>query len=170
MKRVMIIGGSGSGKSTLARQLGEITKLPIIHIDKMYWKPHWELRDGAELRKMILDTIQNDEWIFEGNNFPSFQDRINRADMLIFIDMPRWLRLFRVIKRMITGYGKSRPDMAEDCPERFDLKYLKFLKFVYEYDYCGKLRALELLNSVPKDVKGIHLKSRNEVSEFLKSV
>jgi len=40
MKRVMIIGGSGSGKSTLARQLGEITKLPIIHIDKMYWKPH----------------------------------------------------------------------------------------------------------------------------------
>jgi adenylate kinase family enzyme len=32
----MIIAGSGSGKSTTAIKLGEITGLPVVHIDPMY--------------------------------------------------------------------------------------------------------------------------------------
>ena len=39
MKRIMIIGGAGSGKSSLARALGDITGLPVVHIDTLYWQP-----------------------------------------------------------------------------------------------------------------------------------
>jgi adenylate kinase family enzyme len=41
MQRIMIIGSSGSGKSTLGRLLQEKTNLPLIHLDKHYWKPNW---------------------------------------------------------------------------------------------------------------------------------
>ncbi len=38
MRRGMIIGQPGSGKSTLARTLGQITDLPVIHIDQILWQ------------------------------------------------------------------------------------------------------------------------------------
>src|SRR5260370_36882549 len=39
MKRVAIIGRGASGKSTLARRLGDITGLPVIEVDKIFWRP-----------------------------------------------------------------------------------------------------------------------------------
>ncbi len=39
MKRVVIIGPGASGKSILARQLGQITGLPVIELDKVFWQP-----------------------------------------------------------------------------------------------------------------------------------
>jgi len=39
MKRVLILGRGASGKSTLARRLGEITGLPVVELDKAFWRP-----------------------------------------------------------------------------------------------------------------------------------
>jgi adenylate kinase family enzyme len=39
MKRVLILGPGASGKSTLAASLAEITGLPVIELDKIFWKP-----------------------------------------------------------------------------------------------------------------------------------
>ena len=38
MKRIMIIGCPGSGKSTLSKQLAMKLKLPLVHLDQIYWK------------------------------------------------------------------------------------------------------------------------------------
>lgn len=38
MKRVVILGRGGAGKSTLAARLGEITGLPVIELDKSFWR------------------------------------------------------------------------------------------------------------------------------------
>ena len=32
-----------------------------------------------------------------------------------------------VLKRVITGYGKSRTDIGGKCPERFDFDFLRFV-------------------------------------------
>jgi adenylate kinase family enzyme len=42
MKRVVILGRGGSGKSTLAVKLGEITGLPVVELDKLFWQPGLE--------------------------------------------------------------------------------------------------------------------------------
>ena len=49
MERVMIIGCGGAGKSTLARQLGEVTGLPVVHLDKLFWKSGWVESSKAEI-------------------------------------------------------------------------------------------------------------------------
>jgi len=33
------MGRGASGKSTLARRLGDITGLPVIEVDKIFWQP-----------------------------------------------------------------------------------------------------------------------------------
>jgi hypothetical protein len=38
MKRVVILGRGACGKSTLARCWGELTGLPVIELDKVFWR------------------------------------------------------------------------------------------------------------------------------------
>ena len=95
MKRVMIFGGSGAGKSTLARKIGAITGLPVIHIDPMYFRPGWVQRPKQETRALVLETTTREAWVFEGNHHSTFRQRIARADTVIYLDFPTWLRMWR---------------------------------------------------------------------------
>jgi adenylate kinase family enzyme len=38
LRRVLVIGPGGSGKSWLARRIGDITGLPVLHLDVFYWR------------------------------------------------------------------------------------------------------------------------------------
>lgn len=49
MRRVAIIGSGGAGQSTLARRLGEITGLPIAHLDREFLRWVWQF-PGKTLR------------------------------------------------------------------------------------------------------------------------
>ncbi|WP_242835879.1 AAA family ATPase [Clostridium sp. DL-VIII] len=42
MERILIIGGNGCGKTTLAQTLASKLEIPLIHLDKLYWRDNWE--------------------------------------------------------------------------------------------------------------------------------
>ncbi|MEM7750288.1 MAG: DNA topology modulation protein FlaR [Pseudomonadota bacterium] len=165
MKRIMVIGGSGSGKSTLAQGIGAITGLPVIHIDKIYWKAGWVSREATDTQRMVVDTAQAEAWVLDGNNSSTFNQRADRADAIIFLDLPTWLRFSRVVWRAVAYYGRSRPDMTEGCTERLDYN---FLKWVLGYrTNGGRIRALALIETYASRARIHHLRSRREVDEFL---
>lgn len=166
MKRVMVIGGSGCGKSTLARIIGEITELPVINIDPFYFHANWVMRDRAETQGLIKQAALKEAWIIEGNNSETFVDRLARADTLIFIDLPVWLRLWRVTQRGIRYWGRTRPDMAPDCPEKLDLE---FLSFVVNYRRYHRPKAMEAMKTAPETVTVIHLKTRRQVHDYIEN-
>ena len=37
MERILVVGSPGSGKSTFSRALGELTGLPLIYLDRLFW-------------------------------------------------------------------------------------------------------------------------------------
>ena len=41
MRRVLVIGICGAGKSTFSQVLAARTGLPLIHLDKEFWRPGW---------------------------------------------------------------------------------------------------------------------------------
>lgn len=167
MKRVMIIGGSGSGKSTLARQVGARTGLPVVHMDNLFWRPGWVMDDEDAFRGRVDDAIAQDAWVMDGNYSRTWPDRLQRADTLVFLDMPTWLRLWRVIRRTLIHYGRTRPDLAPDCPERIDLGFI--FGWVTQYRRTGRPRALDLV--APDGPAGHlgrhHLRGAADVRRFL---
>ena len=56
-----------------------------------------------------------------------FDERLNMADTVVFLDFNRFICLFRVIKRYINYRGRSRPDMGAGCPEKIDLEFLRWV-------------------------------------------
>ncbi|MBP0617375.1 DNA topology modulation protein FlaR [Jiella mangrovi] len=126
-RNVMIVGSPGSGKSTLAQQIGARLGLRVIHIDQIYWKPGWTARDSGELPALVTEAIGSNGWVFDGNNSRTMALRGEKADTLIYLDLPRSLCMRRVLKRIALGYGRVRPDMAAGCPERLDPDFLKWV-------------------------------------------
>ena len=124
MKRVIIIGCGGAGKSTLARKLGDLTGIPVIHLDKLFWKPGWVERTPEEFDPIIRAEIEKDEWIMDGNFNRTMPQRVRHCDTVIYLDFSRTACLLGVLKRVLTTYGTVRPDMGEGCPERVDIEFL----------------------------------------------
>ena len=166
MERILIIGCGGAGKSTLARQLGEKLELPVVHLDKLFWKPGWVEESSEEFDRKLAIELEKTRWIMDGNFNRTMPQRLSKCDTIIYLDFSRWACLWGVAKRIITTYGTVRPDMGEGCPERLDLN---FLRWVWNYNKDKRQRNYRLLNEAVHAEK-IVLKNRRMVNQFLKSL
>ena len=166
MERLIIIGCGGAGKSTLARKLGEVLDLPVVHLDKLFWKPGWVEMEREEFDALLQVELQKEKWIMDGNFNRTMPERMKRCDTIIYLDFSRFACLMGVLKRIITTYGKVRPDMGEGCPERIDLE---FLKWVWNFNKNKRESYYKLLNEA-ENVETIVLKNRRAVKMFLKTL
>lgn len=166
MERIMIIGCGGAGKSTLARQLGEKTGLPVVHLDKLFWKPGWVSLTREEFDAVHKEAIGKAQWIMDGNFDRTMPERLARCDTVVYLDFSRFACLMGVCKRILTTYGKVRPDMGEGCPERIDLD---FLKWVWDFNKNKREKNYHLLKET-KHAKVYILKSRRAVKKFLREI
>lgn len=99
MKRIMIIGGPGAGKTWLGERLAGRLGLPLYHVDDQVWAPDRSMRPAAEIDAAMTDLALGETWIIEGGNTRTYAIRAARADTLIWLTPPRWLRLARVLRR-----------------------------------------------------------------------
>ena len=119
---LLFAAGCGSGKSTLARQLGEAYNLPVLHFDKVQFRPNWEIRPQQSkelMTKVFLDL--HDSWVIDGNYSKLFfERRMEEADVIILLLFSRLSCLYRVSHRYLVYKDASRPDMADGCKEKLD--------------------------------------------------
>ena len=166
MERIMIIGCGGSGKSTLARRLGEKTGLPVVHLDKLFWRTGWEHISREEFDSLHREALEGERWIIDGNFDRTMGERIQYCDTVIFLDFSRLACILGVVKRIATNYGKVRPDMGEGCPERIDWE---FLRWVWNFNRDKREKIYRLLNET-EGIEKIVLKNRRAVRTFLRQV
>lgn len=164
-KRILLIGCGGSGKSTLARTLGEKTGLPVVHLDQLYWKPGWQHLSKEEFDEVLALELSRPQWIMDGNFDRTIPIRLEKCDAVIFLDLPRLVCLLSVIKRVLFSYGRTRPDMGEGCPERFDLS---FLKWVWNFSKEKQQKYLSLLSASGKTV--YRIRSRRELPALIQKI
>ena len=141
MKRVLVIGHPGAGKTTFALELGERLNLPVIHLDREFWKPGWVKTPMDIFRKRVVTLASADAWLMDGTYDSTLDLRLPHADTVIWLDYSRYLCLWQAIKRITLNYGRVRANMAEGCPEKFDFEFFRWI-WNYQRDQYPGIRKL----------------------------
>jgi len=161
------MGASGSGKSTFAKRLHQVTNLPLIHLDQVYWKPNWVESTEEEWRVSQKELVSKEEWIMDGNYSGTWDLRLPRADTLIFLSQPTYKLVYRVLKRTFSQWGKTRADMTEDCPERWDWE---FFHYVITFNLVRKNSLLKRLKENQTGKSLFILKKQSEIDSFFENL
>ena len=161
MKKIIVLGCSGSGKSTFAVQLQKITKLPLYHLDNIWWKPDRTHISRDEFDKKLDDLVNRDNWIIDGDYSRTYEKRIAACDTVFFLDYDVEVCLQGIIDRV----GKERRDIpwTDNKPDP------ELVKLVKNYETEDKPVLIELFNKYSdKDI--IMLYSREEANALLKRI
>lgn len=97
--RVLVAGTSGSGKSTLARRLAATLSLRYTELDALHHGASWAPRPG--FLTDVERLARSSEWVTEWQ-YPSAREMLaDRADLLVLLDLPRWLIMARITRRTL---------------------------------------------------------------------
>lgn len=126
INKIAIAGRPGSGKSTFALKLGEYLKLPVHHLDKIFFTDNWVSRHKEDFLNLKQQWMSTHKWIIDGNSLSSLYLRYEQADIMIIFLLPRWKCFFRIFKRRFMPRNIKIDDRATNCPERISWKLLMY--------------------------------------------
>ncbi len=162
-----MIGTGGSGKTTVARRLAQRTGLPLIHLDALYWRSGWQPTPADEWRATVQSLISRDAWIIDGNYGGTLDVRLAACDTVVFLDLPRLVCLWRVLKRQVRHLGQVRPELAPGCRERLTWE---FIWWIWTYPSRRRGEVLKRLAALDQEKRVAILRSSAAIDAFLASV
>ncbi len=118
-----------------------------------------------QIRERLTAITATDSWLIDGNYGGALAERLARADSVVYLDYPIRLCLWRIMRRIAQYRGRTRPDMTEGCPERFDLEFLIYL---IRWNSGPRLRTEERLEGHEDIV--VRLRSPDELQRWMDSL
>jgi len=152
----VILGCAGAGKTTLARRLAERLAAPMICLDAI-WRRGWGPADVPAFRALVEAAHQGEAWVSDGNFAQaSFDLRLPRADLIVWLERPRPLCVWRVTRRVLRRGEAHRPA---------DL--WKVLRFIWGFNRINRPRIEALRLDIARTVPVVRFKSDAAVERFL---
>ncbi len=137
MQKALVIGCPGSGKSTFARALGDKTRIPVCHLDLLYWNADKTTVPADLFLSRLNDVLATEQWIIDGNFSRTLPLRLEHCDTVFFLDYPTDVCLEGVRMRR----GKPRADMPWIEEQEDD----EFMQFISHFAIDRRPAILELL-------------------------
>ena len=167
MKKILVIGSSGAGKSVFAARRAKRTGLPLIHLDAMYWRPGWVKTPKDEWTRTVDELLARDRWVMDGNYAGTLDRRLAACDTVVFLDLPRTVCLWNVVKRRIAFRDGGRPDMTPGCEERVTWE---LIRWIWGYPRKQRPRVIARLAALRPGQRAVVLRSTAEADDFLRSI
>ncbi|MXW61390.1 MAG: AAA family ATPase [Acidimicrobiaceae bacterium] len=114
LNRVVVAGACGAGKSTVAAAVATELGFPYVELDSLYHGPGWVPRPSFE--SDVADLAESAQWVTEWQYQLARPVLAARADLLVFLDLPRWLAVSRVVRRTVKRM-LLRTELWEGCRE-----------------------------------------------------
>lgn len=167
--KIAIVGYSGSGKSTLADYCSKVLGIPVLHLDTVQFLPGWVERSDIEKTEIIRTfLLGHSDWIIDGNYSRFFyEQRMEEADTIIFLNFSRTACLLRVIRRYFHYRNATRPDMAPGCNEKLDWEFLGWVLWEGR-SKSARLRYQKLTADYPAKTIVIH--NQRELNTFYRNM
>ena len=158
MKKVIVIGCPGSGKSTFSKTLNKITKLPLYHLDMLYWNADKTKVEKSVFTQRLSDILSKKVWIIDGNYNSTMEQRFQSCDTVIFLDYPRTVCL--------EGIKQRQGAVRGDIPWVETEENKEFLGFVQDYNTHSRPIVMDLIEKY-SDKNIIILQTREDTDKFL---
>lgn len=101
MDRVAIVGATGAGKTTLGRALAGRLGCPALDLDELFWGPQWTPVPRDTFRAQVAAAVAGPRWVTAGN-YSVARDLVwRRAEVLVWLDYPLPLVLWRLANRTV---------------------------------------------------------------------
>jgi adenylate kinase family enzyme len=143
--RVHIVGGPGSGKTTLAHNLARECSLPLCELDTVAYEHGAGAKRPLDLRLADVATVSGqDAWITEGIFLGWTDELFDRADAIIWLDLPWRLAAWRILLR------HARASRAGANPHHGFRRLIKFLLNARRY-----YRAPANIAAAPDDDRAV---------------
>ena len=98
-RRVLVAGTSGAGKTTLARRIAAVLDCPCVELDALHHGPGWVPR--PEFMDDVRRFTASAAWVSEWQYKPVRELLLQRADCLVWLDLPRAVVMSRVLRRTV---------------------------------------------------------------------
>lgn len=97
--RVLVGGTSGSGKTTLAGRIALMIGASHTEIDSLHHGPGWTVR--PEFIADVAALAGESTWVTEYQYPEARPLLLARADLVVYLLLPRWLVMSRVVRRTV---------------------------------------------------------------------
>ncbi len=110
-RRVCVIGTSGAGKTTVARAIAERRGFTYLDNDAIIWHADWQPAPKDEVYAAKELATRGDDWVTDGNlgHDPDDELLLARCDTLVWLDLPRIVVHWQVIKRSVARVITREP-------------------------------------------------------------
>jgi adenylate kinase family enzyme len=166
-RRVLVAGPSGSGKTSLAARVGEVLGIRHVEIDGLFHGPGWQPIPTFEddVRAYTAEPAWVTEWQYDVVR-PLL---LERADLLVWLDLPRSVVMRQVVRRTVRRRlrrevlwnGNQEPPFRTifSDPEHI-------VRWAWTTHHRTPERVREILTERP-DLVVVRLRSRDEARRWL---
>ena len=100
-RRISVVGNSGSGKTTLAAAAAARLGVPHVELDALFHQPGWTEREPDDFRAVVAAATTGDGWVACGNYSLVREALWERADTVVWLDLPRPTVMVQVVRRTV---------------------------------------------------------------------
>ena len=159
--RIAVLGYAGSGKTFISNFLSQRKSIPVLHLDSIKYDKEWKPIDNELVLPQVIEFMTKENWIIDGYyRYLLMDERLDKADMIVLLLLPRVTCLFRAVKR-------KKIRNQEGYYNDLNWWFVKFTLFG-----CRNKERRQTYTEIAKKYKEktIVLKTRAQVDAFMESI
>lgn len=157
--KIAVLGYAGSGKTFLSDYIAEKKNIPVLHLDDIKWDKEWKPIEDSVVMPQVEEFMKNENWIIDGYyTYLMIDKRLQDADKIVLLQLPRLICFFRAIKRT----ASRRKDGYKNDMNWWFVKFTLF--------GCRNKERRNYYSAIEKKYKNktVVLKTKQQVEDFMK--